>query len=412
MLCPNGHEAREGGIFCPQCGAALEPRMCQKGHPVEPEDRFCGECGSPTIATVADAGPVRAEPLPRSEATPATHGEKRRSVGWILGGIAAALLGALLIYYMNSKPSEAGVDPVASQALATLGPTTSHVTAAAPTTSNATASVPTPAPEPTGSMSSVATARPDAGCEIEVPPDEEPIVYYSDPVCLSDFGIVPMLSGNAEYALVYHHSDSGWQQVADLQLSTVRLRYELEDLGMSPDQAADLCSKWAPSDYHCGLERPREWLIPGQFGPDIVIGETPVGVGIATLEESFGPVERNTTCDQWVPASGLTTVEVWAWDGFGILSWPEQGGTVDGYHVLEPGLATEHGLQVGDSYLRIHSLVDVVHEWQWGELNVFTIGDPSEVSGEEYRGGIVSASAKVGVVTQLSGGWDCYTPTH
>lgn len=68
--------------------------------------------------------------------------------------------------------------------------------------------------------------------------------------------------------------------------------------------------------------------------------------------------------------------------------------------------------EVGDSYLRIHHLVDYVDEWQWDDLKVFTVGDPGAVTGEEYRGGVVTATAKVGFVTQLSCGWDCYTPSH
>lgn len=406
MICPNGHAVFQGAAFCPRCGAGLPVRRCHEGHEVEPGDLFCGECGSATTQLPADTEDPKSSPP--TEPAPPTKTSSARSWSWIGFGVVAGAAAAFAVYSMIATPSEAADDAVASPtSIAATIPGTSPPATASPSTSQSP-------PEPTtpSSATTPTTTTPAAGCDIPVPPDEEPIVYHGDPVCVGAYGIVSKLDGNAERAIVYRRTGSGWQEASELPLSAVRLQYELEDLGMSTADAAELCRQWADSDYHCGLERPLEWLTPGRFGPDIVLGETAIATGIESLEESFGPVQYTTNCMNWVPSSGWNTVEVWAWDGFGVLSWPDQGGTIDGYHVLEPGLATEHGLQVGDSYLRIHHLVDYVDEWQWGELNVFTVGDPGAVSGEEYRGGVVSAAAKVGVVTQLSGGWDCYTPSH
>jgi hypothetical protein len=88
-ICKNGHDLRDGALFCPACGTAV-PERCPSGHELRAGSLFCSTCG----AAIGTAGTTSAGQVTQRQASRVTRAIRSHKV---LSGLASIVLLAAIV---------------------------------------------------------------------------------------------------------------------------------------------------------------------------------------------------------------------------------------------------------------------------------------------------------------------------
>lgn len=199
--------AAASGKFCSQCGSALEvERVCGDcGNSIPAGGRFCNMCGTPAPGAAPPApatkAPTARKPTQAAGAAPVSAAPSSGSskLPWVIGGIAAALVAAVVVI------PRLGSDPVAT-------PPPTAATASGGTGTPPDLSSMTPEDAALRLFTRVLTSA-EAGDSTEA--------RTFAPMAISAYGMIPELTLDHRYDMAMIHFVTGDIAAAAAQADTI-----------------------------------------------------------------------------------------------------------------------------------------------------------------------------------------------